>query len=230
MAQSEPRPGRCARSVMVHLMGIMKSISFSLLILFMTLLSSCSTVISSLYGIKPCETRSIDEIEKYAQKYDIPLKNLYLLDTSYISFINNIDSAHWLLAKNHFQPLQALYFNNSGELVSFYNNCNAGGFPNLKWNRAGSLETFVPKTQIECDSILNFEKQLQYLMSIKGGKLALSNYSSANYNVVVYWNISFGRQSKRFIKQIKENCERAENVTVNIFFANDDEFFVLFSN
>jgi hypothetical protein len=185
---------------------------------------------STLYGIKRCNSINIEEIEKYAKKYNIPLTNLCLLDTSYISIIKSIDSANWLLAKNHYQPLQALYFNKDGDLVSFYNNCHAGGFPNLKWNRTGSLETFVPKTQIECDSLLNFEKQLQYLMSIEGGKLALSNYSSANYNVVVYWNISFGRQSKRLIKQIKENCERAENETVNLFFANDDEFFMLFAN
>jgi hypothetical protein len=88
----------------------------------------------------------------------------------------------------------------------------------------------VPKSQIKTDSLLNFTRQLQFLTDLHGEKLVLSNYNSASYNVVVYWNIFMGRQSRRLIRQIKGNCKLAEDETVNIIFANNDEFYLLFGN
>jgi hypothetical protein len=209
-------------------MNNMKSFLVHSLILLLLFLSSCSTIVTSLYGLKSNKHRSVESIEKYSKKYKIPNQDLYVIDSSYISFIHDIDSSDWQLAKKHFQPLQALYFDHSGTLISFHNNCFAGGFPNLKWNRDGIFEKFVPKSQIAVDSLLNFEKQLQYLKTIKGDKLNPSNYSSANYNVVVYWGVNWGRQSKRLIKYIKANCNLAKNESINILFANDDEFLEYF--
>jgi hypothetical protein len=65
--------------------------------------------------------------------------------------------------KNHYQPLQALYYNANGELSRFYVNCYAGGFPQLKWNRNGILNTFPPQHQAPVDSILSLKTLSNFL-------------------------------------------------------------------
>lgn len=85
-----------------------------------------------LFGMK--NSKSVDEstIIRYANKYNVPLTDNYELDTSYISFLYSHDTSKYKSQiKNHYQPLQALYYDNSGHLQSFQVNCYAGGFPNL---------------------------------------------------------------------------------------------------
>jgi hypothetical protein len=215
-------------STVKMLVKINKYIFFILLVILLIELTGCSVVLSSFYGMKACKPRNTECIKKYAHKYKIPEQSLFLLDTSYLSFIDSVRLKEPLHAKNHFQPLQALYFDASGRMISLHNNCNAGGFPNLKWNRDKILESFVPSSQTELDSLMNFQDQLDFLRTINGGTIILSDYDTASYNVVVYWNVFMGRQSKRLIRFVKENCELAEEDSVKLWFANDDDFFQYF--
>ena len=72
-------------------------------------------------------------IVRYANHYNIPIADGYELDTSYYAFLLSHDKARYKeQINNHYQPLQALYFDKSGQLQSFQINCYAGGFPNLQ--------------------------------------------------------------------------------------------------
>ena len=202
---------------------IISSVAFILLLLILT---SCSAIFSTFYGLHSLKPVTSEGIEKYAKKYEIPLSDLFFMDTSYLSFLKTIDTSQNIQVKNHSQLLQVLYFDNAGNLISYHVNCYAGGFPNLKWNRNGILETFVPQSQTPIDTLLNFHRQFQFLRTLSKEKPDISIYNTDDYNVVVYWNIFMGRQSKRLIKCVKDNCNLAKNKSLKIMFVNTDELFV----
>jgi len=187
-------------------------------------LTSCSTILSKLYGIK--EKKPVDEntIYRYSKKYDIPSEDCYEMDTSYLSFLKSFDTTIYKTQiKNHYQPLQALYFDETGQLQSFHVNCNAGGFPNLKWNRNNIMQTFPPGQQTPEDSILSLDEQLEHLKPLSQTKKF--NPENFEYIVVVYWNRFMGRQSEKLVQVIQENCKIATDKKVKIIYVNNDNIF-----
>ncbi len=188
-------------------------------------LTSCSKIMSSFYGLKVPRERSPEKIQHFADKYGIPTDKSFVLDTSYMTFLVHPDTTQKVLIKNHLQPLQALYFDHSGQLVSYYINCNAGGFPNLKWNRNGLLDTFVPTTQTPTDTLLTLSRQLDFVRTMDNKSPGPTDYSQNDYTVVIYWSIFMGRQSKRLIKSIITNCHLAKGKSIDLLFVNEDNFF-----
>ncbi|NBX78943.1 MAG: hypothetical protein EBQ94_00935, partial [Flavobacteriales bacterium] len=182
-------------------------------------LTSCSSVFTSLYGIK--KIKPIDEttILKYANKYKIPVADVYEIDSTYFSYLFSLDTIKFKSQiKNHYQPLQALYYNKTGQLLSFQVNCYVGGFPNLKWNRNETLTTFPPKQQAPIDSIVQLGTQMNYLNPLsKTEKFSMESY---DYIVIIYWNRFMGRQSKRLIRFIIDNCKLEEKGKIKIIYAN----------
>jgi hypothetical protein len=157
-----------------------KPTNLVLLVAMCLCFTGCTPVILGLYGLrdwKPIEEKSI---EKYAGKYQIPLADVYELDSSYISFVRKIKDAYPNVAKNHFQPLQALYYNNTGHLQSYHINCNAGGFPNLLWNRDGIMTQFPPGQQTPPDSLLPLFTHVQFMRPFPGTASFVPQRSRAN--------------------------------------------------
>jgi len=196
---------------------------------FITVLTSCETLFFKMYGMKKIKPISAKTILQYSKKYNIPLADSYELDTSFISFIYSIDTLKYKeQCKNHYQPLQALYYDKSGQMQSFHINCYASGFPNLNWGRNSTLTEFPPKLQAPIDSILPLEKQLGYLRPLSSTeKLTTNNY---DFFVIVYWDRFMGRQSKRLIHFIQDNCKLAINKKVKIIYVNNDNFFIAVDN
>lgn len=188
-------------------------------------LLSCSTILTGIYGIKKIKSVNKNTIVRYAKKYNVSSTNSYELDTSYFLFLTSLDTIKYKLKiKNHYQPLQALYYDNTGYLKSFQVNCYAGGFPNLKWDINGIMSAFPPKQQAPIDSIIPLETQLKYLNPISPSfKLSVDSY---DYIVIVYWNRFMGRQSKRLIHIVQENCKLEKEKKVKIIYANTDNIFV----
>lgn len=179
-----------------------------------------------MYGLKNPKHLDNLSITKIADKYDIPEKNLFVLDSSYLSFLFSLDSIKYKKQmKNHSQPLQVMYFDKSENFISYYINCYAGGFPNLKWNRNGILNTFVPKTQTPLDSVISFRQHLKYIKTLNN-KSVPSDTLNSDYYVIVYWNRFMGRQSKRLIKYIEENIKLSGNKKVQTFYVNTDNAFL----
>lgn len=187
-------------------------------------LTSCSTIIAGLYGIKP--VKPVDEkiISHYSIKYNIPKADGYQLDSSYDTFLASFDPVRYTQQiKNHYQPLQALYYNNAGQLISFHINCYANGFINLHWNKNDIMAVFPPKQQAPLDSIVSLETQLKYLKPLST-TLPFSN-ESYDHIIIVYWSRFMGRQSKRLIHSVQNNSKIARSEKVKIIYVNTDNFF-----
>jgi hypothetical protein len=188
-------------------------------------LTGCSSIFSGSYGIK--KTKKLDEkiINRYAKKFNIPNTDNYELDTAFTSFLFIQDTSIYTQQQlnNHFQPLQALYFDISGSLKSYQVNCYAGGFPNLNWNRQGIFNEFIPKQQAPIDSLLTLTTQLNFLKPLS--KSYLISTESYDYVIVVYWSRFMGRQSKRFIRIIQKNIQLEKTKKVKIIYANNDNIF-----
>ncbi len=189
-------------------------------------LTSCSAIIKGLYGIKNPKELNDQTIIRYSEKYNIPLTDNYKLDTAYLTFLSSLESKNSKeQIKNHYQPLQVLYYGKTGQLESFQINCYAGGFPNLKWNRDGIMAIFPPRKQAPIDSIIPLDLQLKFIHPLAQTKnISIERY---DYIVIVYWNRFMGRQSKRLIHYVRENSKLAKDRKVKIIYVNTDNIFAL---
>jgi len=189
-------------------------------------LTSCSSITQGLYGIKKPQELNDHEIIRYSEKYNIPITDNYKLDSSYFTYLSSLDTIqHKEQIKNHYQPLQALYYNKNGQLESFQINCYAGGFPNLNWDRDSIMTTFPPRKQAPTDSILPLDLQLEYIYPLS--QTVNSSIENYEYIVIVYWNRFMGRQSKRLIHFVQENVKLAKEYKVKIIYVNTDNIFAL---
>jgi hypothetical protein len=182
---------------------------------------SCTVLI----GIKKLKPLSENTIIKQADKFHIPRANSYVLDTSYLAFIYNATTDN-KLRNDHLQPLQAVYYTKENGFiapVSWQINCYAGGFPNLKWNRNGIMESFPPKEQAPLDSLVSLKKQFEFLRSMTG--VVPFNSIEYDYIIVVYWSRFMNRQSKKLIQTVQKNAALAVGKKVRIVYVNNDQFF-----
>ncbi len=181
-------------------------------------------IANGLYGMKKLKKVDTNTILKYAKRYRIPFKANFMLDTAYVKFLSSFDTAIFKeQVKNHYQPLQALYYNRNGQLVSFQVNCYAGGVPNLDWDRNGNMTVFPPKQQAPVDKIVPLSTLLDYLEPLPPTKnIFKGNY---DYTVVVFWSVFMGRQSRRLIHIVQDNMQLNTNKRIRVLYVNTDNFF-----
>ena len=187
-------------------------------------LTSCSSIMTRVYGVRKIRTTNTLTIIKYSDKYKIPLADSYVLDSSYVTFLHSLDSLRYQeQIKNHYQPLQALYYDQSGQLCSYQINCYAGGIPNLRWKRNHIMSVFPPAVQAPIDSILPLARHLQFLRPLANKtKISAGPFDTT---IIVYWSLFMGRQSKRLIRTVQENSKLAFNKNIKIIYVNNDNFF-----
>lgn len=194
------------------------------LIIMIYSLQSCSSIILKSYGMKKTKELSKNQILKQGISYNIPENDSYELDSSYVNYVLSLDTIQFKQEqKNHLQPLQALYYDQKGQLKSFHVNCYTGGFPNLKWNRFGTFDEFIPKQQAPLDSILPLEKHLEYITPLNNN--SLDKMDEYNYIVIVHWSRFMGRQSKRLIKIVQKNVAQNKTHKTKIIYLNNDNNF-----
>lgn len=188
-------------------------------------MTSCTSVLTGLYGVKEIKLVNEKIIAKNAKKFNIQTVDNFELDAAYLTYLVSLDTSKYKLQiKNHLQPLQALYYDNTGCLKSFQVNCYAGGFPNLKWERDDIMTTFPPKQQAPIDSLVSLQTQLKFLKPLSNSsKFSIENY---DYIVIVFWNRFMGRQSKRFVRFVQENTKLETTKKVKIIYVNNDNVFV----
>ncbi len=191
--------------------------------------SSCGTLFLKMYGMKQASSFDNDGLENLCKKYNIPIANAYSLDTSYMTFLRQQDTVLFeQQIQNHYQPLQVLYYDQSGKLLSFHINCYAGGFPNLKWSQIETQINSIPLTQAPIDSLVPFHELKKFMKKIKSqSDLEQSN---VQYHIVVLWNNYMGRQSKRLLELVKRKS--SENLYKNqqLYFVNTDNFVAKYYN
>lgn len=199
------------------------------ILLLSTLLSltSCMALVKSIYGVQDAKIVTDRELEEFSTKLKIPSADSYSLDTNYLTYLYSFDTTTFKhQIQNHYQPLQALYFDKTGRLAKYYINCYAGGFPILKWNRKGNLKDFPPKGQAPLDTLLTLDQQLALISVINNAEPL--DFTLYDYTVFIYWNHFMKRHSRHLIKSIRKNCGRASVYNVKIVYVNNDNFFVHF--
>lgn len=147
----------------------------------------------------------------------------HLLDTYYVGRDTAEQNTFRPLLNNHLQPLQALYFDRNGQIVSYHVNCYADGFPNLRWNQKHAFDVFPPVTVAPPDTLVRLGSLLHHIKSPCGDSIK-SHTETADYTVVVMWPVFMGRQSKRLIRIVKKNLQLADSLQVNVLFVNNDNF------
>lgn len=187
-------------------------------------LTSCSSLLTGVYGIHKVHATNDLRIQEHSNKYKIPVEDSYVLDSNYITFLRSLDALRYQeQIKNHYQPLQALYYDSSGQLCSFQINCYAGGIPNLRWRRNHIMSVFPPAVQAPLDSILPLARHLQFLRPLDHKtKISAGQFDTT---IIVYWSLFMGRQSKRLIRTVRENSKLAINKNIKIIYVNTDNFF-----
>ena len=207
-----------------------------ILIFFIFSCWGCSKIMLGLYGIRDTKKIGNREILDFAKKSGIGQENIYVLsfpenktpakDNTKIAIGNGNVCTSDPVEYLHGQPLQALYFNCHGQLISFHNNCYTGGFPNLKWDRNDLFSVFPPRSRIPVDSVYTLEKVLENVYSPDGEKATARIKSDCSYYCVVFWNVFMSRQSKRLIRLVQDNLKLVhEPDCVEVFYINDDNYF-----
>ena len=207
---------------------------FLFLLVFTCLLPSCNAVLTRMYGLRTRYEAVSDETRAgYARDYGVPFDEWYELDGTFAEYLiqhylDGRDSVEQNLYRdavnNHVQPLQALYFDRSGRLVSYHVNCYAGGFPNLKWNHDDAFSSFPPASVSPLDTLVSLQDLLPHVKT-PAGEAPTCQSSPVDYTVVVMWPVFMGRQSKRLIKTVKKNLETAPDMLrAELLLVNNDAF------
>lgn len=199
---------------------------FFVFVLFISFyLQSCSSLLLKTYGLKTIKPLSGEKIIRQGEQYMIPESDAFELDSTYYTFIKSLDTSRYKqVQKDHFQPLQAIYYAKTGHMCSFHINCYCGGFPNLKWNRNGNFDTFLPKQQAPLDSVFTLEKQLSFIQPLTNQEVI--NVTPFDYVIVVHWNRYMGRQSKRLIALVQKNARLNKQDRIKIIYVNSDNAYV----
>lgn len=168
---------------------------------------------------------SLTQIHSFSKELNLPEKDSYVLDSSYFPYLLSLqDSVDSTTVKNHYQPLQAIYFNQKGELVSYHVNCYAGlGVGDkspLNWNQNNAFETFIPKTVAPIDSIFGFSDLAKYIVRFDQRPLDSDDFSDSEYKIVVFWTMGcLGNEARNLINLVQENARTAN---AKIIYVNCD--------
>ncbi len=194
------------------------------LLLLSIFFSSCSFVIEKMMGIRSAHPLTEKEHRRFLKKLGAASDLTYYADSSYLSALNKLypDSSQHHQMKNHYQPIQVLYFGHSS-LPSFSMiNCYAGGFPKLNWNEDGRFDTFPPINGSPVDTIFTLERLLKNIKPYNGSNGLMSGQDEP-YTVVLYWCRWNFRESKRLHRLVKENLAKT-NEPWRILYVNTDRY------
>lgn len=201
-----------------------------LFLIFVFLASGCTKILMNAYGIRQPKLLSRQEISNKSSELNIPDEKSFILDKKYFYALEQRDTLKPLFEKKcspmiskYQQPLQAMYFDENGELVSFHNNCYAGGFPILKWNKHKQFDEFIPVTTIPItDTALNLGLLLQYLEPIGQA----NPFERSKWTAIVFWCDFMKKQSKELIKIVTRNLFLDDSHSARILFVNTDNCFI----
>ena len=195
----------------------------TLLIIFILLLTSCSTILKDIYGVKELKEFNNQEYEKTLSRiktYNVEYYSFISDSANFRSLINLGDSI--LTEKDLYQPIQILYFENN-RIISFHANCYAKGtLRKLNWNYDNRFSIFPPKSAIPLknENKITFETLKKIFPQLK-------NIEEKRYSVVIYWTTMLENISKDAIETVFKNIVKFDEVNkTNVYLINTDKFFI----
>lgn len=192
-------------------------------------------VLSFVLFIISCRNRvnwkylSQEDLGNFRKEFNLPEERTFRLDTNYILYLFSLDTAKYAdEIQNHYQPLQATYYDNTGRLISFHINCYASaGVPEgsaFNWNQQNAFASFVPRTVTPVDTILPLNKHLSFIKTFDYKPIDTTGFATFDYTVIVYWSKHyFGAQNcKNLIKIVSDNVTLAGATKVNVIYVNSE--------
>lgn len=177
-------------------------------------LSSCHIIM----GIHPPQKMTLERINKCAKKLNMT-GSLYYADSVYLKGVVNKCAQDKRIMKNHLQPVQAIYFDDSGKMISYFINCYANPtLVNLNWNEGNRFSAYPPKTMAPIDSMFTYAELVNLLKPVTKPVTA----NSSSIKVLVFWNKMFYRYSKSLIRKVQRNVEAKRDV--DIVYVNTDNY------
>lgn len=167
--------------------------------------SSCDSIIKNIYGINE-PTSNQAQITALAHKSGV--QQFYYLDKNkYLSFIRKKLTDSNTIQK-FCQPLQILSFKD-GVLHSMSVNCNAQGFPNLKWAiQPDSLGRF------SSGNVSQIPEQIYTQNYLSACGVDSTLYDAKN-QIVVQWSYLTGRQTRLLLKKIQKKYPKKHIIYIN---------------
>jgi hypothetical protein len=187
-----------------------------ILVIILFLNSGCA----AFYGVKEIDYSKYDiQVNEFINQYsNIDLFNCRL-DSNFYFKIRQLNYSRQVI-KDLNQPLQVFYFYGDS-LISYHVNCNAGGFPNLRWNKNGDFNFFPPINQKD---VLDFTKEdrLNIANNIKCQSASvMKNGKDVTYRIYVFYTLTIKRQSKLLINQVLSNLKMC-NEDYELYLINID--------
>lgn len=187
---------------------------YAIICILFTFLSSCHIIM----GIHPPQKMTVERINKCAKKLNMT-GSLYYADSVYLKGVIKKCAQDKKIMKNHLQPVQAIYFDGSGKMISYFINCYANPtLVNLNWNEENCFSAFPPKTMAPIDTMFSYAELVNLLQPVTKP----STKNSSSIKVLVFWNKMFYRYSKSLIRQVKKNTQHESNV--EIIYINTDNY------
>ncbi len=187
------------------------------------LLTSCAEVM----GIKKWKPLTREQILVEARKYKINEVNLFYCDSqSFKTAYFSLKKSDKRLFKDLGQPLQLKFYDIKRDSQFIYLiNCYLGGFPNIKWNRAGSLNFFPPKQGPikRPDSLFSVKSNFAPLIPLENS--SINNISNYDYLLMIHWSVFMGRQSKNLIKIAKKFVRNNADKSIEVVYVNMDNIY-----
>ena len=187
------------------------------------LTTSCTKLLMVTFCVRNPKVLDEKDIQREARKQDVPNDQVLVLDTNVIHEYPQDDTTRSvkLMVKNHLQPTQALYYNSSGELVSFHLTCYAKGYRS-KWNHYGDFNQFPPKTAAPVDTLFSLQDQLRFIKTLDGKSIEMDN--SYDYTAIFYFNRITRARGRRLLKTMKKNSELSDGKSIRFLYVNSDNF------
>lgn len=186
------------------------------------LLSSCDYVLSKWYGINELEEFNQEDCDAFLNGLDLTafdeVDRVYWDSAKTATFAYSAAPASTAITKKDWQqPVQLIYLNGAGEVISYHANCYAPGkFTGLDWNFEGRFETFPPHSAVE------LEKPVVLPVRWFG-----SDQKSKRYNLVVVWSLRFEGITRDAVKTAAINkTNLAGDSKVRALFINVDRWFL----
>ncbi len=203
----------------ILIINMKKLLGFSFgVILILT--TSCSLLLSKMYGINEIDSFDADKHSVFVSKIK---ERIYcqaiVSDTNQYKKVINLGTD--LKQKNNFgQPVQIIYFEKN-KMKSFHINCLAKGkLSNIDWNTENRFSFFLPKSAINIETIsVNLADYRKIYKEI-------NNNSTKDYTVIVFWTFLLEKVSRSAIETVIGNLEEfGKNNDVNLYLINTDKYF-----
>ena len=196
-----------------------------LLLLGSITFNSCMQIFMLKMGMRSPHIMNENRHARYLKEFDAPKESAYLLDSNYLYFLDINDTTQFRVEKkNHYQPIQAIYYGHEQFQEAWFINCYAPGYPKLNWNIDNNFASFPPTSAAPLDTLVSFDRLIKHATAYKNHEKSKVGKDQP-YTVVFIWNRFMIRESRSLHQQIKENLKMCKE-PYRIIYINNDNIFV----